>query len=207
MKIQSKSGKTCYFNTLFLIAMLTILLPVTGLSIEEEPLVIKSFNRAPSPKEEINLDDIPYKIIHESLRIHQGRENWELIIRDANGLSRGGRKIQPGDELIIPAPIPPEKVDEVRDTAVRAFRALDCSGMARVDFFYDRKTGRMYLNELNTIPGFTSISMYAKLWEASGIPYVELIDRLIQLAVERHEERKSLEITYSIPPKEKIKKE
>jgi D-alanine-D-alanine ligase len=74
--------------------------------------------------------------------------------------------------------------------AVRAFQAVDCAGMARVDFLMDPRTKKIYVNEINTIPGFTSISMYPKLWEASGIPYPKLIDRLIRLALERHGEKK-----------------
>ncbi|MFH1680014.1 MAG: D-alanine--D-alanine ligase family protein [Candidatus Eisenbacteria bacterium] len=105
-------------------------------------------------------------------------------------------------ELIIPAPLSPEKTEEVRDSAVRAFRALDCAGMARVDFLLDRKNERFFLSEVNTIPGFTSISMYAKLWEASGLSYGALIDRLIELAVERHEERKTLRTSYRPPARE-----
>jgi D-alanine-D-alanine ligase len=72
--------------------------------------------------------------------------------------------------------------------AVRAYKAIDCAGMARVDFFLEKGTGKIYLNELNTIPGFTSISMYSKLWEASGLPYAKLVDRLIELALERKAE-------------------
>jgi D-alanine-D-alanine ligase len=72
-----------------------------------------------------------------------------------------------------------------RQLAVRAFKAIDCQGMARVDFLLDRETGELYLNELNTIPGFTTISMYPKLWAASGLPFPRLLDRLIELAVER----------------------
>jgi D-alanine-D-alanine ligase len=74
--------------------------------------------------------------------------------------------------------------------AIAAFKAVDCSGLARVDFLLDPKTEKIYLNEINTMPGFTSISMYPKLWGASGISYPELIDRLIQLGIERHKERK-----------------
>jgi len=91
--------------------------------------------------------------------------------------------------LIIPADIPAEAADEIRAVAARAFRVLDCAGMARVDFFLEHDTGRVLLNEINTIPGFTAISMYPKLWEASGIPLTELVDRLVQLAIERHAER------------------
>ena len=74
--------------------------------------------------------------------------------------------------------------------AIRAFQAVDCSGLARVDFLMDPKSGKLYLNEINTMPGFTSISMYPKMWAASGVAYPELIDRLIQLALERFEEKK-----------------
>jgi D-alanine-D-alanine ligase len=74
--------------------------------------------------------------------------------------------------------------------AIAAFKAVDCSGLGRVDFLLDPKTDKLYLNEINTMPGFTSISMYPKLWGASGIGYSELIDRLIQLGIERHEDRK-----------------
>jgi D-alanine-D-alanine ligase len=95
-----------------------------------------------------------------------------------------------GAELLVPAPIDPDTLEEVQRLAVAAFRAIDCAGMARVDFFLTAD-GRLYLNEVNTIPGFTTISMYPKLWEASGLSYPELVDRLIDLAIERHEaERK-----------------
>ena len=88
-------------------------------------------------------------------------------------------------ELIIPAEIPKETEDEIRSAAVKAFKELDCSGLARVDFFVHNKTGEIYINELNTMPGFTNISMYPKLWEATGISYSELLDRLIELALEQ----------------------
>ena len=78
---------------------------------------------------------------------------------------------------------------QVKETALRAFKAVDCCGMARVDFLLDPHSGQLFLNEINTIPGFTRISMYPKLWEASGIPYAELVDRLIGLALERKAER------------------
>jgi D-alanine-D-alanine ligase len=92
-------------------------------------------------------------------------------------------------DLIIPADIPDEAANEIRAMAVRAFRVLDCAGMARVDFFLERATGRVLLNEINTIPGFTAISMYPKLWEASGLPLPELVARLVALSIERHAER------------------
>lgn len=92
-------------------------------------------------------------------------------------------------QLLIPAPIPPEVAEEVRRLAVAAFKALDLAGMARVDFFYCRDSGQLYINEVNTIPGFTPVSMYPKLWEEAGLSFSELVDRLIQLAIERHQER------------------
>lgn len=92
-------------------------------------------------------------------------------------------------ELKIPAPLSPEKSDEIRRMAVTAFRAIDGAGMARVDFFYETESGRLVINEVNTIPGFTSISMYPKLWEASGISYPDLVRRLVELAQERYNER------------------
>jgi D-alanine-D-alanine ligase len=91
--------------------------------------------------------------------------------------------------LQIPADLPERVSTQLREYAVRAYKAIDCSGMARVDFFVEKETNRIYLNELNTIPGFTQISMYPKLWEASGLPYPELIDRLIQLALQRKTDR------------------
>jgi D-alanine-D-alanine ligase len=92
-------------------------------------------------------------------------------------------------DLLIPAPLPRGIVELVQFLAVKAYRIIDCSGMARVDFLLDRDTDTLYLNELNTIPGFTRISMYPKLWEASGVPYPALVDRLIELALERKGER------------------
>jgi D-alanine-D-alanine ligase len=91
--------------------------------------------------------------------------------------------------LLIPAPLPTETAELIREYAVRAYKAIDCAGMARVDFFVEKDTDSIYLNELNTIPGFTRISMYPKLWEASGLPYAKLVDRLIELAMERKAER------------------
>ena len=92
-------------------------------------------------------------------------------------------------ELKIPADLPAEMIEEIRAAAIRAYKALDCAGMARVDFFLERKTNRIIINEINTIPGFTSISMYPKLWEATGISYPELVDRLVELAIERYRDK------------------
>lgn len=97
-----------------------------------------------------------------------------------------------GSKEVIPAPLSDAQVREVQQLAIRAFQTLDCTGMARVDFLMARETGELYLNELNTIPGFTANSMYPKMWEASGLPYPALLDRLITLAVERHAEKQTL---------------
>lgn len=91
--------------------------------------------------------------------------------------------------IVIPADIPQETAEELRRQAIKAFLALDLNGLSRVDFFLEKESGKVYINEVNTMPGFTEISMYAKLWQASGIPYRELLDRLIELAVERYEDR------------------
>ena len=97
--------------------------------------------------------------------------------------------IDDNSDLIIPADIPDHVADEVRSLALKAFKAIDAAGMARVDFFVARDFSTVWLNEINTIPGFTRISMYPKLWEASGLSYSQLIDRLIELAIERHGDR------------------
>ena len=95
-------------------------------------------------------------------------------------------------QLLIPAALEESLSDEIRQLAVRAFKAVDGAGMARADFLVERGTNQVYLNEINTVPGFTSISMYPKLWGASGVPYPVLLDRLIALALERHEEKRRL---------------
>ncbi len=99
-------------------------------------------------------------------------------------------------ELIVPAEITHQQSDQVRELAVRAFRTLDGAGLARVDFLLARDDGALYINELNSLPGFTSVSMYPRLWEATGLPYSELLDRLIELALERHEQREALVTKY-----------
>lgn len=97
-----------------------------------------------------------------------------------------------GMELVVPARIAPEATERVRELAVASFVATECEGMARVDFFV-RPDGEVVVNEINTIPGFTATSVYAKLFQASGVPYAELLDRLVTLALERHERRSCLE--------------
>lgn len=114
------------------------------------------------------------------------------IVPSREFYSYEAKYIDTGDEasaLHIPAPLSQAMTEHVQELAVRAYRAIDCAGMARVDFLLSGETEDLYINEVNTIPGFTEISMYPKLWEASGIPYPELIDRLIDLALERQRDR------------------
>src|SRR6202140_1628823 len=103
--------------------------------------------------------------------------------------------VDEGSQLIIPAKLTKAQTKKVQDMAVDAFKAVDCSGLARVDFLMDPKTEKIYLNEINTMPGFTAISMYPKLWASSGLAYPDLIDRLIQLGIERHEDKKKNQYT------------
>jgi D-alanine-D-alanine ligase len=107
--------------------------------------------------------------------------------------------LEEGTQLLIPAKLKPAQVKKVQALAVAAFRALELSGMARVDFFLEKRGGKLFLNEVNTIPGFTSISMYPKLWEASGIPFRQLIDRLIELALEQHREKGRTKYQIELP--------
>ena len=104
-------------------------------------------------------------------------------------------------KLLVPAPLDEGAAEEVRRIAVQAFHLCGCSGLARVDFFLDRKTGRLLLNELNTLPGFTPISMYPRLWKHSGVPLPELLDRLVQLGIERFETRRAATARRGKPPK------
>jgi len=100
-----------------------------------------------------------------------------------------------GSQLIIPAKLTKSETKKVQQLAIGAFKAVDCSGLARVDFLMEPKSRKVYLNEINTMPGFTSISMYPKMWAATGIPYAQLIERLIQLGVERHQDKKKNQYT------------
>jgi D-alanine-D-alanine ligase len=94
-------------------------------------------------------------------------------------------------KLIVPAPLTPEQTSEMQRMAIAAYQAVECEGMARVDFLMETASGQLYINEINTIPGFTSISMYPKMWEAAGVPFAELLDRLIGLALDRHRARQA----------------
>jgi len=101
-------------------------------------------------------------------------------------------------DLMIPAELSEEETERVRRLAVRAYRAIDCAGMARADFLLDRDSGTFYANELNTIPGFTATSMYPKMWEATGLSYPDLLSRLIELALERFADRQRSKTTFHL---------
>jgi D-alanine-D-alanine ligase len=107
--------------------------------------------------------------------------------------------LEEGTKLLIPAKLKKAEVKKVQGMAVTAFRALELSGMARVDFFIEKRGGKIFLNEVNTIPGFTSISMYPKLWEANGIPFRELVSKLIDLALEQHREKARTKYQIELP--------
>jgi len=112
------------------------------------------------------------------------------IVPSAEFYDYTAKYLDEGSQLIIPAKLTKAETKEVQELAIAGFRAVDCSGLARVDFLMDPKSRKIYLNEINTMPGFTSISMYPKLWAASGVSYPELIGRLIELGLERHAEKK-----------------
>ncbi|HWZ24120.1 MAG TPA: D-alanine--D-alanine ligase family protein [Verrucomicrobiae bacterium] len=107
--------------------------------------------------------------------------------------------LEEGTKLLVPAKLKKAEVKKVQSMAVTAFRALELSGMARVDFFIEKRGGKIFLNEVNTIPGFTSISMYPKLWEANGIPFRELVSKLIDLALEQHQEKARTKYQIELP--------
>ena len=111
------------------------------------------------------------------------------ITFDAEWYDYSTKYLEGQSRLTIPAPVSPETTRRLQELAIGAFRAIDCSGMARVDFFVERKTDRVLVNEINTIPGFTATSAYAKMWAASGLAYTDLVDRLIELALERHQSK------------------
>ncbi len=99
-------------------------------------------------------------------------------------------------ELLVPAPLPEATAERARELALQAYPVLEAEGLARVDFLLDRERGELFVSELNSLPGFTEVSMFPRLWEASGLPYPQLLDRLIELALERHRTRTALETTY-----------
>jgi D-alanine-D-alanine ligase len=112
------------------------------------------------------------------------------IVPSAEFYDYSAKYLDEGSQLIIPAKLTKSETKQFQQLAIAAFRAVDCSGLARVDFLMDPKSRKIYLNEINTMPGFTSISMYPKLWAASGVTYPELIERLIELGLDRHAEKK-----------------
>jgi len=118
------------------------------------------------------------------------------VVPDEEFYSYASKYLNSGTQLLIPAPLPEALTQEIRRLAVAAYRAVDCAGMARVDFLLDPQTQEVYISEINTLPGFTEISMYPKLWEASGLPYPQLLDRLISLALERKAERDRTQYAY-----------
>jgi len=147
------------------------------------------------------------------LLVEQGinaREIEVSVMGNENPLASVPGEIVPGDEfysykdkyiddnakLIIPAQLDEATTELIQETSIQAYRAVDCAGLARVDFLLDKDTGKPWLNEINTIPGFTSISMYPKLWEASGISYPELIERLIEYALDRHADKRRNKTTF-----------
>jgi len=111
--------------------------------------------------------------------------DYEAKYKDPNGAT-----------LRVPAPLAPQQAEAIQSYAIRAYKACALSGMARVDFFIEKRTGKIYINEVNTIPGFTAISMYPRMCEAAGLPYPDLLDELLRLAVDRHEKRSSLSYSY-----------
>ena len=135
--------------------------------------------------------------------VHQAREIEVSVLGNEDPIASVPGEVVPKDifytyaekyinntaDLLIPAQLPESTVAEVRAIAIKAYKITDCAGMGRVDFLVDRESGELYLNEINTIPGFTKISMYPKLWEATGLPYAALIEKLIDLALERKAQR------------------
>lgn len=114
----------------------------------------------------------------------------EIVVHGHDFYDYEAKYTDPATQLHVPADLPPQIADEIRALAVRAFQAIDAAGLARVDFFYESHRDRVLVNEINTIPGFTATSMYAMMWQAVGVSYGELVDRLIALAIERHDRRR-----------------
>lgn len=120
------------------------------------------------------------------------------IIPSREFYSYAAKYIDNSSELLIPAPLSQEHTELIQQLAIMAFKALDCAGLARVDLMLEKATGEVFVNEINTMPGFTPISMYPKLWEASGLSYSQLLDRLIELALERHADKQQSETTFDV---------
>jgi D-alanine-D-alanine ligase len=120
------------------------------------------------------------------------------IIPSREFYSYAAKYIDNSSELIIPASLSPEHTGLIQQLAIMAFKALDCAGLARCDLLLEKATGEVFINEVNTMPGFTPISMYPKLWEASGLSYSQLIDRLIELALVRHADKQQSQTTFDV---------
>ncbi len=118
------------------------------------------------------------------------------IIPKAEFYDYESKYVDEDTELLVPAPVSEEQTARFQQLALEAFRVLEGAGIARVDFFLDRESGEILLNEVNSLPGFTEVSMYPRLWQASGLPYPALLDRMIELALERHRNHSTLERTY-----------
>ena len=126
-------------------------------------------------------------------RLSDSHHYREQILPSGDFYDYQAKYVDDRSRTIIPANLPEDQTGRIQRMAVEAFRALDIAGMARVDFLLEGQTERLYLNEVNTIPGFTTISMYSKMWQASGLSYSALIDRLIELALERHSKKQLLQ--------------
>ena len=113
----------------------------------------------------------------------------EIISGNDDFYDYNAKYVDGNSTMVIPAPLTPEQTDEIRALSLQAYKAVDGSGLSRVDFFLDRKSGEFLINEINTFPGFTKYSMYPKMWEVTGLPYDQLIETLIHLAIERHEDK------------------
>ena len=120
------------------------------------------------------------------------------IIPSREFYSYAAKYLDDSSDLLIPAPLTPQQTTEIQQLAVAAFKAVDGAGLARCDFLVDRATGEVFVNEVNTMPGFTPISMYPKLWAAGGLSYSQLIDRLIELALDRHQDRQQSKTTFDV---------
>lgn len=151
----------------------------------DRKIIVEEFINAREVEVSVLGNDVPIASLPGE--VIPSKEFYDYEAKYLDGLSK----------LLIPAELPPGTVARLQELAVKVFTVLDCAGMARVDFFLRRPGGEVLVNEINTIPGFTRFSMYPKLWEATGIGYRELLDRLIDLAIERHRDKNRSRTTYS----------
>ena len=172
--------------------------------------VSKAENRKELEKALLMAAEYDRKVLVEKAII--GRELECAVLGNDDPIASTPGEIKPGNsfydyaakyvdnnsECIVPAPLKPAQTKRVKLLAIEAYRAVDCAGMGRVDFLLEKKSGRFFVNEINTIPGFTDISMYSRMWEESGLAYPLLIDRLVELAIKRHREK--ARTLYSLTP-------